>query len=202
VQPGALWLGARRPNAQVVSPVPRDRAYVSALGQGGRVFGQVVPLTRNDSGMYEGSLDITEPARLGAEAVTVAGDIQEQGAGTVTWPLSAMGAAVRPPRVELLLDGVPFAERREQARARTARLASVAVAVVAAIFEAVLLVLHSRDSQAKLAAHLARISEGAEEQAAAARMTATPASRALTLVALVGLVVLGFGAVAAFAIVR
>jgi hypothetical protein len=63
-------------------------------------------------------------------------------------------------------------------------------------------VLYSRESQRKLAAHMAQLSEDAEERAAASRMTAAPLSRAITLVAAIGLVVLGFGAVAAFAIVR
>ncbi|MEZ4310168.1 MAG: hypothetical protein R3F14_19170 [Polyangiaceae bacterium] len=46
------------------------------------------------------------------------------------------------------------------------------------------------------------MSEGADEKAAAARMTASAASRTVTLVVAVGLVLLAFGAVAAFAIVH
>jgi hypothetical protein len=202
VHPGALWLGLGRPRVEVVSPVPRDRAYVSALGKDGRVFGAVVPLARTETGLFEGAFDMAQLAGLGAEVLTIAGDSQEVGSGTASWPLESTQAVVSAPRVELMLDGVPFAERREKARASNARLASVAVALVAAAFEAVLLVLYSRASQTKLTAHLAALSESPDDTAAAERMTAAPASRALTLVALVGVVVLGFGAVAAFAIVR
>jgi hypothetical protein len=202
VHPGALWLGLARPSAQVMSPVPRDRVYVSALGPAGRVFGQVVPLAKNESGLYEGALDVTELSSLGAEAITIAGDPQELGTGTVTWPLDSAASVTASPRLELLFDGIPFAERREKSRAGTARLISVGVAFVAALLEAVMLVLYSRESQAKLAAHLAQASEDESDRAAAARMTAAPASRAVTLVMLVGLVLLGFSAVAAFAIVR
>lgn len=202
VKPGALWLSLDRPKPVVVSPAPRDRAYVSGLGDQGRVFGAVVPLVKSPSGLFEGSLDGDLLARRGVRAVTLAGDVQEQGSGTVTWPLDGTDAVAAAPRVELLLDGVPLAERLEKKRAASARLASVGVAFVAALFEAVLLVLYSRASQAKLAAHLAEASEGAEDRAAASRMTASPASRTFTLVVAVGLVVLAFGAVAAFAIVH
>lgn len=202
VQPGALWLGLSRPQAEILSPVPRERVYVTAIGAMGRVFGQVVALSKNDSGFYQGTLDMTELTRHGAEAVTLAGDPTEVGSGTVTWPVDSSWAVVAAPRVERLYDGLPFAELREQKRAGTARLASVTVALLAGVFEVILLVLYSRESQRKLAAHLAQLSEDAEERAAASRMTAAPISRAITLVVTIGLVVLGFGAVAAFAIVR
>jgi hypothetical protein len=202
VKPGALWVSFDAAQRPVVPPAPRDRAYVSGLGDQGRVFGAVVPLVKSASGLFEGALPGEELARLGVRAVTVAGDAQELGGGTVTWPLDGTDAVAAAPRVELLLDGVPLAERLEKKRAGSARLASVGVALVAGLFEAVLLVLYSRASQAKLAAHLAQASEGTEELAAASRMTASPSTRLFTLVVAVGLVVLAFGAVAAFAIVR
>lgn len=202
VKPGAIWLSLDRAQRTVVSPAPRDRAYVSGLSDRGRVFGAVVPLVKNEAGLFEGTLPVEDLARLRVQAVTVAGDLQEVGSGTVTWPLEGTAAVVNAPRVELLLDGVPLAERLEKKRAGSARLASVGVALVAAVFEAVLLVLYSRASQARLAAHLARASEDADDRAAAARMTASPASRMFTLVTAVGLVVLAFGAIAVFAIVR
>lgn len=204
VRPGALWLGPGRPLAAIASPVPRDRVYLSAVGEKGRVFGQIVPLQKSAAGLFEATLDTAALAGLGALAVTVAGDPEEQGAGTVTWPLAGTDAVIAAPRVELLLDGVPFAERLEKKRAGTARLASVGVALVAAVFEAVLLLLHSRASQAQLAAHLARVAEEGEgeDRAATARIAESPASRAFSLVVAIGLIVLAFGAVAAFAIVR
>jgi hypothetical protein len=202
VRPGALWIGLSRPLAEIASPVPRDRVYVSALGEGGRVFGQIVPLQKSPTGLFEATLDTSTLAGLGALAVTVAGDPTEQGAGTVTWPLHGAEAVTSAPRVELMLDGVPFVERLEKKRAGAARLASVGVALVAAVFEAVLLLLHSRASQAQLAAHLAKVAAEGEDAAATARIAQSPASRAFSLVVALGLIVLAFGAVAAFAIVR
>ena len=202
MKPGALWLSLDRAKPSVVSPVSRDRAYVSGIGDRGRVFGAVVPLAKNPSGLFEGALAADELTRHGVRAVTVAGDVQELGPGTVTWPLGSTEAVASAPRVELLLDGVPLAERLEKKRAASARLASAGVAFVAALFEAVLLVLHSRASQARLAAHLAEASEDAEDRTAAARMTASPLDRMFTLVVAVGLVLLAFGAIAAFTIVR
>lgn len=202
VQPGALYLGASRPIADVLSPVPRDRIYVSALGSGGRLFGAIVALSKNEAGLYQGKLDTTPMTRLGAEAVTLAGDSQELGSGTVTWPLDSPWAVASPPRVELLYDGIPSAVKREQDRAFRARIASVGVAFLAAVLEVILLVLYSRESQRRLAAHLAQLGEDEGERAAASRIAAAPASRAIMLVMAVGLVLLGFGAVAAFSIVR
>ena len=206
VRPGAIWLGPARPVAEIVSPVPRERVYLSALGERGRVFGEVVPLRKTASGLFEGTFDLRNLAGLGAVALTTSGDPQEQGPGTVTWALEGAAtsalAVTAAPHPELLLDGVPFAERLEKKRAGTARLASVAVAFAAALFEAVLLVLYSRAAQAQLAAHLARAAEDDGDRAAASRMVASPASRAISLVVAVGLIVLAFGAVAAFSIVR
>ncbi len=202
VQPGALWLKLRGDVAEVLSPVPRERIYVTALADKGRVLGVVVPVQKDATGIFGGTFPMADVTRLGAVALTLAGDAQELGSGTVTFPLSSTLAVVSPPRMDLLVDGVPFAEKLEKKRAGLARLVSVGVAFVAALFEGALLVLYSRASQAKLAAHLAEVSEDADDRAAAARMTAAPASRAFTLLVLVGLVVLGFGAVAAFAVVR
>lgn len=202
VQPGALWLRMRGDVAEVLSPVPRDRIYVSALGERGRVLGAIVPVQKDASGFYVGTLPLADVTRLGAAAMTLAGDPEELGSGTVTFPIARTVAVKEPPRVAMLIDGVPFAERIEKKRAALARMVSVGVAFLAAVFEAILLVLVSRESQAKLAAHLAAASEDADDRAAAARMTVAPASRAITLVALVGIVLLSFGAVAAFAVVR
>ena len=53
-------------------------------------------------------------------------------------------------------------------------------------------------------AHLAKVAEegDGEDRAATARIAASPASRAFSLVVALGLIVLAFGAVAVFAIVR
>ena len=202
VHPGALWLRPGAGSATVISPVPRDRIYVSALSEKGRVFGANVEVLRDATGLYTGTFATDDLTAKGAIAVTLAGDSQEVGSGTVTFPLASTLAVIAPPRIALLSDGVPFAEKLEKKRAALARLVSIGIAFVAAAFEGILLVLHSRESQAKLAAHLAEMAEDAEDRAAAKRMTAPASSRAFTLVVLLGLVVLGFGAIAAFTVVR
>lgn len=202
VKPGAIWISLDPPPPALVSPAPRERVYVSGLSERGRVFGAVVPLVRSASGLFEGTLDASALARLGVRAVTVAGDAQEVGSGTVTWPVGGARAVGSAARVRRLLDGVPFAERIEKKRSRDARIASIWVALVAAAFEVALLVLHGRASEARLAAHLAAASEDDADRAAAARIAGSAASRAFTLVVAVGLVVLAFCAIAAFAIVH
>src|SRR5262249_25833505 len=159
----------------------RPSAYASVLSQEGRVWGAVVPLKADDKGFSSGTLALPSEVVASAVGVTLAGDPEERGSGTVTWPLEGPLGVERASRIEQIVDGVPLAERLEKKRAGMARLVSVGVAFVAAVFEAALLVLYSRASQAKLAAHLAEVAEDAEDRAAAARMTAAPASRAFTL---------------------
>lgn len=211
VKPGAMTLspaGTREGDGwvpagfEVRSPVPRDRAYVSVMTWRGRVFGAVVPLSPDGKGFHRGTLTVPSALRGEVAAVTVAGDAEEQGAGTVAWPLQSVDAVFATPAITRLLDGVPLAERAEKKRASTARLVSVGVAFAAALFEAVLLVLYSRESQRRLSAHLEAQIEDLSEREAAARIAAAPGSRAFMLVTAIGLVVLGFGAVAAFAIVK
>lgn len=202
VKPGALWLSADPRRVAIASPVPRERAYVSGLGEHGRVFGAIVPLARAESGLFEGELPVAALEQRGVRALTVAGDAAEAGAGTVTWPLQGTEGVASAPRLELLLDGMPSAERAEKKRASSARFAATAVALAAALFEAALLVLHSRASQAALAAHLASVSEDDADRAAAARITGSRAGRAFKLAVAIGLVLLAFGSVAAFTLVR
>lgn len=202
VHPGALWLRPGGDVATVLSPVPRDRIYLSALSDKGRVFGASIPVQKDPTGIFTGTFQTADLLSRGALAITLAGDPQELGSGTVTFPFASTQTVLASPRLTLLQDGVPFADRLEKKRASMARLVSVGIAFVAAIFEAVLLILHSRESQARLAAHLARASEDADDRAAAERMTPPAASRAFTLVVFVGIVVLGFAAIAAFTVVR
>ncbi len=206
VQPGALWVDMGATYARVISPVPRKVAYVSVVSSKRRSAGFVVPLVRNEIGLFEGQIPFESVAH--AEAVTVSGDVQELGPGTVTLAVRPGHAVATAPHVVMLMDGVPFAEQLEKKRAGNARLASVGVAFAAAFFEAVALVLYSRASQQQLAAHFAAASEegDAAEQAASRaatfRMMDSKLHRAATLVVAVGLVLLAFLAVAAFAIVR
>jgi hypothetical protein len=164
VIPGAIWLdpesvanGALR----LLTPVPRDAAYVTLATPTARLWSAVVPLMTNDTrGFSTGAVPWPKLARV-PDAVepppmwlTISSDPLQTSAGTVGWPVGRIGWLIKntPPREErhfrdqLLLDGMPAAEQRDQRRRNGARaLASIALGA-AAILEGVLL---AHSSQAR-----------------------------------------------------
>ncbi len=194
VVPGAMWIApssasetARR---ALLSPAPRERAYVSFWSDEGRAGGAVVPLAKNARGFFEGAIDVPDAAGSRVLFASVAGDPLEQGAGTVSWPLRpAEGAVVAPP-MALLLDGLPAAQEREAARAAAARRAGLWLVGAAALAEILLLLAVSRSSQRALEAHFVQASDALPEADRARLLDAArehPVLRALLAAALVGL---------------
>jgi hypothetical protein len=167
IVPGAMWLDPRGlpGELRIASPAPRGRAYLSLYDEEGRVFGAVVPLAPGASGFHVGSVALPEPLqRAKALQAVIAGDPYEQGAGTAAWPVAPPEGKASPPRIELLLDGVPGAEARERERASGARRVGVMLIAAAAVAEVLLLVLRSRAAQRRLEAHLAGAAESAGER--------------------------------------
>jgi hypothetical protein len=209
VVPGAMWLdpAALPGRLVVVTPAPRDRAYVSLVGaDGGRLFGASLPLAREAGARAEALLPELPSA---ADHVLVAGDPLEQGAGTIAWPVAgAFQGAVIPRPVELLLDGVPAAEAREAARARTARRWGMLVLAAAGVLEVLLLAGRSRSAQRRLEAHLAEAAARANEEAGGAPGALVDLSRAAErglgarLAVYAALVALAFAMVGALASFR
>ncbi|WP_437671058.1 hypothetical protein [Sorangium sp. So ce131] len=215
VIPGAIWLdpdglSGERPALRLVSPAPKPRAYVSIGSTRGRLVGAIVPLAPDGAGFFSGTLAL--PAGLGAEGwAVIAGDPYEQGAGTVAWPLSRAGSTSQQ-RVQLLADGMPAAEAREQARAERARRAGLLVLGAAAVTQMLLLALRSRSARRRLEQHLAAASGGESEDGTAGAplsredrgrlLAAARAEPLLSVLALAALVGLSFAAVAALATFR
>ncbi|APR87169.1 hypothetical protein A7982_12518 [Minicystis rosea] len=211
VIPGAIWLDPASPSGvlSLVSPSPRDRAFVSLWSEEGRLFGAVVPLVRDGYGFFRGEVRAPSPPAARLVYATVAGDALEQGSGTVAWPLRpAEGAVTAAPGLPLLLDGVPAALAREQQRAWAARRTGLMLIGAAALAEMLLLLLQSRASQRRLEAHLASASaagQGTDALPAADRARLMSAARehpVLRAVLLVSLVGLAFAMVAALATFR
>ena len=203
VLPGAMWLSPKGSSSTLalLSPVPRERAYVSFWSEEGRVGGAVVPLARDPLGFFAGEVAMPEvSARL--LYATVAGDPLEQGVGTVGWPLQPPEGVVSPQPLALLLDGLPAALEREKQRAWTTRRSGLVLIGAAALAEVLLLLFQGRDSQRKLEAHLEEAS-GSVSEADRARLRSAgrdhPLMRAVLVVALVGL---GFAMVAALSTFR
>lgn len=185
VTPGAIWLAEPAPQAgaplSITSPSPRERAYLSFFSEEGRVFGAVVPLSRDPRGFYQGQVAPVLPPYARLLYVSVAGDPREQGVGTVAFPLRPSEGAVAPRALELLLDGLPEAEAREKARAWAARRAGLLVVAAAALLTMLLILQRSQASQRKLEAHLIAASTartGGEQDKESARDAAPALSDA------------------------
>jgi hypothetical protein len=210
VVPGAIWLDPASVSGPLtlVSPSPREPAYVSLWTEEGRVAGAVVPLARDAFGFYRGTAPIAVPGAASVAGLTVAGDAREHGSGTVTWPIRPTGCTMEPPPMPILLDGVPASVARDDRRAWTARRIGLALIGAAAFAEVVLLLLLGRASQRRLEAHLATASSEDEEGAAlpaADRAKLMEAAREHPLLrALLGaaLLVLAFAMLAALATFR
>jgi hypothetical protein len=203
VVPGAMWLapGSGRKTRALLSPVPRERAYVSFWSEDGRVAGAVVPLARDAQGFHAGELSIPE-AHGHILFASLAGDPLEQGAGTVAWPIEPPEGAMVAPPLALLLDGLPAAQDRERQRAWASRRVGLILIGAAAIAEVLLLLVQSRAAQRRLEEHLAEASGTLPEADRARLMDSArehPLLRALLAVALVGL---AFALVAALSTFR
>lgn len=198
VVPGGIWLEPQRAadaegakQIRLFSPSPRKSVYVSLLSEEGRLFGAAVPLSQNAEGFFVGEFGIDLSEQTPKTAVLVAaGDPAEQGSATVAWPLRpAVGRAIYP-KLELLLDGLPQAEKAEQERAISSRRTAVLLIAALAVFEILFFFAQSRKDRRALEMQL----EGAKPF-----LNTESWLWGLVAVALIGL---GFALVAALALFR
>jgi hypothetical protein len=155
IVPGALWLDPSSRaggEVRVVAPGARPRAYATLATRSARTWAAVVPLVVDAQGFASGavpwparSISADEPAWL-----TLASDPLGRGSGTVGWPVGfareEQGVPEQAFADELLLDGMPDAERREAARRRQAGWLVLAALGGAAGLEAILV---ARSAQTK-----------------------------------------------------
>jgi hypothetical protein len=221
VVPGAMWLDpvalASR-KLRIVSPAPRDAAYVNIATSGTRLWGATVPLRPDARGFASGEIDWPGAARTaspddGVVWVTVASDARATGSGTVGWPvrvrdglvpdvaLPGDGESARSFGLDerrfaelLLLDGMPQAERRDEARRTRARLLAGAALMAAAMLEALLLFEAARSSERNLLALL----EASRAIDPGAALRPHRAGAVMWLAIAIATVVLGFAAVGVF----
>lgn len=152
---GAIWLApsAEDPRLRtIVSPVSRERAYLSIATAERRVFGASVELISDGRGHASGEVDLSSifPAisHETSAILTLASSPDFQGAGTVGWPLFApsdpFSGASHPIRDVLLFDSMPERERLEEDRRRGVARISGLILLIAAVAEAFLLLRASR----------------------------------------------------------
>ncbi len=199
VLPGAIWCDrSRAPGTLgIVSPVPRERAYVSFVSaEGHRLLGAIVPLGADAQGFYRGELALPQPA-TGAAVLVVSGEPAESGESTVAWPLDPPEGRVKPPGLTMLLDGIVDAEVRERARAARARRAALGVVAASALFEILLLLLRSKRAQRALDAGLTEAAGPVPEADRKLILAAGRESPALRALVALALVLLAFAVMAA-----
>lgn len=157
VVPGAIWLdpaSVADHDLRLLTPVPRDVAYVTLATPAARLWSAAVPLGTVDTrGFSHGAVAWPPLARKsdredpGPMWLTVSSDPLQTSAGTVGWPVGRIGEPIEEadPREErrfrdqLLLDGMPAADLRDAKRRNGARALSAIALAAAAILEGVLL---------------------------------------------------------------
>ena len=147
VVPGAIWVdpdAERHDKLRVVSPVPRDLVYATIADEHVRYWGGAIALVRDAHGFAVGEIDW--PVHT-AGWVTVSSDPLASGAGTVGWPISHWDE--RPFPDQLLLDGMPAAEKRDQERRYHARVLAAVALGAAAVLEGIFLAHGARESGAR-----------------------------------------------------
>ncbi len=184
VVPGGFHALRTATGIRVEAAVPRTEAYFSLVTASERVSGGVLALAPDGKG---GSVGVASFASLAQPAwLVVSSEVDENSVAAIGWPLDASaepGQTFDVPDT-LLLDGLPAAFEREQARRSRVRWLTAAFIAVAFALSVVLLVVRVRAAEHDIAQHL---TENLEAEMAA--RVAPP--RFLPL--LVGLLAVGLG---------
>lgn len=152
IVPGATSL-TTNPGVLIFSPpAARKYVYVSLARDTGRLFGAVLR-EENSTFLLPNKL-VPEDILRAATQVIVSGDPQEQGVGTIAWPLQTGATVFAAPTIELLADGGHAAEVRERDRALRVRKLALLVVITTAIFEVLFMILKSRQSQRRFERNL------------------------------------------------
>lgn len=192
------------------SPAPRQRVYVSFARDSGRLFGAVLEKAdpQNSNIFFLEYRDVPPDVVRAATQVIVAGDAQEQGAGTIAWPLEPGQLVVAAPTIELLADGAKAGEERERGRAWRVRRWAILVVIATTVFEVLFMLVKSRQSQKQFEDSLMEFAQGetaaderGEPLAADKRVEALASSRqenpALRVALAVSLVLVAFSMIVA-----
>ncbi|HYQ28775.1 MAG TPA: hypothetical protein VER04_16195 [Polyangiaceae bacterium] len=178
--PGAL---------RIESAVPRTEAFFTLVSERLRLAGGVIVLSPNGRGGSVGTLPLTTwpaPAWL-----VVSSEVDQNSAAAIGWPLDLGPEPAHTFDVPeaLLLDGLPAAFAREQARRSSVRWLTAAFIALAFVLSVVQLVWRVRAADRHIAEHLR---EGLEQEQAAriAPRRVLPVLVALLAIAL-GFVALG-----------
>jgi len=187
VVPGGFFVLPSPIGFRVESAVPRAQAFYSLVTERGRVAGGVVPLSATGRGGSQGAVEL--PAWPHPAWLVVSSDLDLHSDAAIGWPLDASSEPAQTFDVpdQLLLDGLPAAFAREQARRSRVRWLSAAFIALAFALSVVLLVVRVRAADRQLTQHLG---EGLDPE-----LVARVAPRRL-LSLLVALLAIGLGFIA------
>jgi hypothetical protein len=184
VVPGGFHALRTPSGVRVESAVPRREAYFSLVTAAERVSGGVLELQPDARG---GAFALSElPSFAHPAWLVVSSELDQNSAAAIGWPLDSSAEPGRTFDVPdaLLLDGLPAAFAREQARRSRVRWLTAAFIALAFALSVVLLVFRVRAAEHDIARHLA---ENVDLEIA--RRVAPQRGLAL----LVGLLALGLG---------
>lgn len=148
--------------AVVISPGPRDKAYLSFHGPSGRTGGALVPLALDPQGFYRGLSDVEIPADT--IAVVASAEADEKGRSTVVWPRPGTLGTASAPHVTVSLDGLKERIAREKRRASIVRTVTVAGVSAAAALELAILLWAGGRARRRLADFTRKMDDQPDEE--------------------------------------
>lgn len=154
VVPGGIYAHRTGTGIRVETAVPRSEAYYSLVTERARVSGGVLSLTPNGQG---GAFADLELASVPAPAwLVVSSEVDQNSVAAIGWPLDSGAEPAQTFDVPefLLLDGLPAAFAREQARRSRVRWLTAAFIAGAFALSVALLVLRVRAAEHDIARHL------------------------------------------------
>ncbi|NUO55004.1 MAG: hypothetical protein HOV80_39705 [Polyangiaceae bacterium] len=196
---GAIGASSDGASLDLVSPSPRDVAYVSFYDERGRIGGVTVPLEATPDGFFRGS---AQPGR-DFVAMTVASDPHESSASTMTWPGPSHTGVASAPKLVQALDGMPIVVRAEKQRVGRVRTITTIALSLAAALQIALLIGSRRAAKAESAridAESSPSDDNADENILHSRPTAR--STSAFVAAMAGLILLAFAAVLGLVVLR
>jgi len=154
VVPGGFHARGLGPKIRVEIAVPRTEAFFSVVTNGARVTGGALALAPDGGGSaatVELPSDLPHPAWF-----VVSSDVDQNSVAAIGWPLElgSEPAQTFDVRDALLLDGLPAAFAREQARRSRVRWLTAAFIAGAFALSVALLVLRVRAAEHDIARHL------------------------------------------------
>ena len=162
--PGGLHAFVEGDALRIESATPRSEAFFSLVSEQRRLAGGVLALIPNGRGGSVGSVPLRRPQSQAW--LVVSSEVDQNSAAAIGWPLDSGAEPAQTFDVPdvLLLDGLPAAFAREQARRSRVRWLTAAFIGLAFALSVAQLVLRVRAADRHISAHLRA---GLEEDSAA-----------------------------------